>query len=299
MKAPRGILPAIFTPMDDRGRVNPAMLCRLIDRLFDAGVDGLYVCGTTGEGLLLTAAEREQTLDLVVEATAGRGSVLVHVGSVSTDESVRLAGHAQSAGADAISAVPPFAFGRGPDGMITHYRAIAEASSLPLYLYNIPSLTGVPMTARTFESLLELPTVRGAKFSDPDLFEEYRAITLPGAFDVFHGSDETLLYGLMMGAVGGIGMTYNFMPKLYVELHRQFAQGDCRRANALQLTASRFVKIFLDRCGENPIGMGKALMGLLGYDCGRCRPPNPSVEPDRVRGLWTALTDAGFGDWLT
>jgi N-acetylneuraminate lyase len=219
---------------------------------------------------------------------------VVHVGALSTDEATRLAEHAEHEGADAVSAVPPFAFGKDPDGIKAHYRAIGEACGLPLYLYNIPSLTGIHLRSDLVASLLELPNVRGMKFSDTNLFEEYRAMTLSDRFDVFHGSDETLLYGLMMGAVGGIGATYNFMPGVFTRLYAKFREGDYAQANEIQLKISRFVKGLLAHCGGNFVGLGKMLMGMLGFDCGQARAPNAPIPKANVRQFKEFLEQINF-----
>lgn len=292
----RGILPALVTPMDDGGKVNEAELERLVDHLLSQQVHGLYVCGTTGEGLLLAPEERERVLDRVIRVAAGRGKIIAHVGAVATAEAARLARHADRVGVDAISAVPPFAFGRDPEGMRTHYQKIAEACNRPLYLYNIPSVTAVQVTAEVVRPLLDLPNLAGLKFSDANLFAEFQLMELAPDFDVFHGCDETLLYALMMGAVGGIGLTYNFMPRLYVELFRCHSEKDWRRANEIQLLASRWIDLFLRHARTNLVGLAKAYLGTLGFACGQARAPNPPVSAAILNGFLAALDEAGLAD---
>lgn len=294
-----GILPALLTPMDDQGRINPEPLQGMVDWLFGQGVHGLYVCGTSGEGLLMTPDERERVLELALAAAAGRGKIVAHIGAVGTEEAVRLARHAAKAGAHAVSAVPPFTFGRSTEGMRNHYRAIGEATNLPLYLYNIPSLTAVHVTAEMVRPLLDLPRVRGMKFSDYNLFAEYQLIALGKGFDVLHGCDETLLYALMMGAVGGVGLTYNFMPRVFVKLFDLFKAGDWHAANQLQLKASRMIDVLLKHGQNNMVGLSKALMGILGFACGEARPPNPPIPAARVAAFRAELDSIGFFQELT
>ncbi|MFO0948045.1 MAG: dihydrodipicolinate synthase family protein [Planctomycetota bacterium] len=289
-----GILPALLTPMDGSGKVNPTVLKSMVQWLFDRGVHGLYVCGTSGEGLLLSAEEREQVLEWAIEATAGRGKVIAHVGAISTMESVRLAKHAAKVGADAVSSIPPFTYGRNAHGMRAHYQAINDATELPLYLYNIPSLTAVNVTAAMVKPLLELKNIRGIKFSDPNLFAEFELVSIGKGFDVLHGYDETLLYSFMVGTVGGIGLTYNFMPSLFVELYRSFKNGEWQRANELQLKASRMIDCFLKHAGKSPVGYAKGLMGILGIDCGPARAPNPSVSENELSAMKADLEAIGF-----
>jgi N-acetylneuraminate lyase len=292
-----GILPALITPMDAKGKLRPDVLKSMVDWLFDQGVHGLYTCGTSGEGLLLSTEERQEILDEVVKATAGRGKIIAHIGAVGTEEAVRLAKHAADAGAHAVAAVPPFTFGRSDEGMRSHYQAIVEATGLPLYLYNIPSLTAVHVTADMVRPLLDLPNIRGMKFSDYNLFAEFQIISLGKDFHVFHGCDETLLYALMMGAIGGIGLTYNFMPKLFVDIFNAHKAGDWKKANELQLKASQIINVFLKHSHMNAVGLAKSLMGLLGFDCGQARPPNPPVSASRIAALKEDLQAVAFFDF--
>lgn len=287
----RGILPALLTPMHADGSLNLTEQARLVDWLFEQGVHGLYVGGTTGEGILLTLDERKLILESVIEHTRGRGSILVHVGAVGTAEAIELAKHAEKSGADAIAAVPPFAFGRNLAGIQAHYRAIARSCELPLYLYNIPSLTAVHLKADDVRALMDIPSVRGLKFSDNDLFEEFRILSIEPKLDVFHGCDETLLYALMEGAIGGVGLTYNFIPKQILGIYNAFHSGDWKRANELQLKVSAMIDELVRHCNGNIVGLGKGIMASLGFDCGQAREPNPPLPAGAVERLTRIVTD--------
>jgi N-acetylneuraminate lyase len=278
----QGILPALLTPMHDSGKINFAELDRLTDWLLTQGVHGLYVGGTSGEGLLLEPREREEVVEHVVQISRGRGKVMVHVGAIGTAEAVQLAQHAERSGADAIAAVPPFAFGRNLAGISAHYGAIARSCGLPLYLYNIPSLTAVNLRADDIARLAELPNVRGLKFSDYDLFEEFKIISLEKKLDVFHGCDETLLYALMMGAVGGVGLLYNLLPKTILAIYDAFQAGKLREANDHQLRLSAFINFFLRHSEGNAVGLAKGVMAGLGFACGQARSPNPPISKESV-----------------
>lgn len=287
----QGILPALLTPMDESGQVNFSELDRLVRWLLDQGVHGLYVGGTSGEGLLLEPSEREAVVERVIAANERRAIIMVHVGAIGTAEAVSLAKHAEKSGADAIAAVPPFAFGRNMAGIHAHYQAISASCDLPLYLYNIPSLTAVNLRADDIAQLARLPTVKGLKFSDYDLFEEIRIISLEAKLDLLHGCDETLLYALMAGAVGGVGLLYNFLPKAFLSMFEAFRAGDWQKANEQQLAISRFTSEFLRHSGGNAVGLAKAVMGGLGFTCGPARPPNPAVSAEAVSHV-TKLAEA-------
>ena len=210
---------------------------------------------------------------------------MVHVGAISTAESIKLAQYAERAGADAIASIPPFAYGRSPAGIHAHYEALSKSCQLPLYLYNIPSLTSVNLRAEDIARLLDLQTVKGLKFSDDALFEEFRIISLKPKLDVFHGCDETLLYSFMIGTVGGIGLIYNLMPKKFVELFAAFQSGKLAEANQIQLAISTFTNEFLTRSGGNPVGLAKGVMEGLGFECGQARLPNPPVSKETIAAL--------------
>jgi N-acetylneuraminate lyase len=272
-----GIYPALLTPMHRSGSINFDELGRLVDWLLEQGVHGLYVGGTSGEGLLLEPREREEVVEHVIGQVRGRGKVMVHVGAIGTAEAVQLAQHAERHGADAIAAVPPFAFGRNLAGISAHYSAIAHSCELPLYLYNIPSLTAVHLRADDIARLAELPHVCGLKFSDYDLFEEFRIISLKSKLDLFHGCDETLLYSLMMGAVGGVGLLYNIMPRTVLAIYDSFVAGDWKKANDHQLQLAAFINEFLRLAEGNAVGLAKGVMSGLGFACGCARSPNPPV----------------------
>lgn len=287
----RGILPALISPMHSDGSLNLPEQGRLVDWLFEQGVHGLYIGGTTGEGLLLTIPERQAIVESAIDFARGRGPILVHVGAVGTAEAIELARHAEKAGADGIAAVPPFAFGRNLAGIQAHYRAIARSCELPLYLYNIPSLTAVNLRADDVRTLMDIPTVQGLKFSDNDLFEEHRILSIEPKLDVFHGCDETLLYALMEGAVGGVGLTYNFIPKQILGIYNAFQSGDWKRANKLQLKVSAMIDELIRHCNGNIVGLAKGIMASLGFDCGQAREPNPPLAAGAVERLTRIVTD--------
>src|SRR5262245_28049002 len=144
----RGILPALLTPMDDDGMaINHAALRQLVEFHIQSGASGFFVCGGTGEGLLLAPEERQAVLETVIEAAGGRARVIAHVGVLDTSTTQRLAAHAAGLGVDAVAAVPPFYFRVDDDALYEHCRLIADAASgVPLYLYNIPSATGLEIT---------------------------------------------------------------------------------------------------------------------------------------------------------
>ena len=268
----------MVTPFDAEGRVDEDVLRNLIDWHLEAGVRGFFVCGSTGEGLLLSTEERKRVAEVVVDHLSGRGLCIVHVGHPSSEESARLARHAEEIGADAVSSVPPIYYRVDLEGVLLHYRTIAEATSLPLLVYNIPATTGVRLTAEEMKRIFEIPSVVGMKYTDADYFEMRNILDLvDGQAIVLAGRDELFLPALTMGAGGSIGTTQNIFPELFVGVHRAFLAGDWKKAQELQLKASRAVRVLL---GYGSLDAWKAVLRFKGFPVGHPRPPLRPVSPE-------------------
>lgn len=290
----RGILPALLTPMDDDGlRINHVALRRLVEFHIQNGVRGFFVCGGTGEGLLLAPEERQAVLETVVASSGRRAKVIAHVGALDTGTAQRLAAHAAALAVDAVAAVPPVYFRVDDAGLYEHYRLIAAAAAgTPVYLYNIPSATGVEITASVMAKLIAIPAVRGIKYSSYNLYDMRNIIELaPGELNVFSGFDEICLAGLCMGAHGAIGSTYNVMPATFAALYEAVRAGDLAVAQELQYRANRVIKALLSA----PLIAGlKAVLSSWGYECGVPRRPQRPLAPDERRTLLAAVTKAGL-----
>ncbi|HHX42281.1 MAG TPA: hypothetical protein GX715_20195 [Armatimonadetes bacterium] len=281
-----GVFPALLTPFDRQGQLNEPMVEALVHHLLDAGVDGFYVGGSTGEGLLMSPQERRRLTTAAVRAANGKAKVIVHVGANATDDAVALARHAAEAGANAVSTLPPLFFKVGDEAVIEHYARVASAG-LPLIAYHIPSLTGQRMAPELMARLAEIPGVAGLKFTDNDFFLMRNLIEDgAGRWIVFNGSDEIFLCGLAMGAHGGIGSTYNVMPEAYVSLFRAFQAGDLRRAQELQFRITRAVRAIV---AHPTIGALKAMMSARGLELGEPRRPLPPVSAAVGRQLCETL----------
>ena len=223
MKLIEGILPATVTPLDHDGRFAPAVFERLLERLYGAGVHGVYVCGTTGEGMLQTLGQRQRIVETAVASTPHGRRVVVHVGAASLEEALALSSHAARAGAHAISSLPPLSGQFGFPEVFRYYEALARTSDLPLLVYYFPDLSPAISSAEQLESLCALPNVFGVKFTDFDLYR-LSLLTRPDRC-LFNGRDEVLAAGLLMGADGGIGTFYNLVPALFVRIYTAAAAG--------------------------------------------------------------------------
>jgi N-acetylneuraminate lyase len=289
-----GIFPALVTPIGKDDNINTQALRTLVEYLLDQRVDGFYLCGNTGEGMLLTEAERQQVAEVAIEQVRGRVPVIVHVGAPATAMAERLAAHARATGAYAVASVPPFYFSVDDQGIEDHYRRIQLACGLPLYLYNIPDVTRVSLSARLVSRLLSEGRPLGLKYTSYDLLT-FRDIveTCGPELNVFAGPDEMLLPFLLMGAHGGIGTTYNCMPHLFVQLYEAWQEGDIERAQGLQLQIDRVILLLRD---HGVVPAVKAVMGMLGIDCGGPRAPLRALAPEQQEQLGQELRDVGCID---
>jgi N-acetylneuraminate lyase len=282
-----GILPALVTPLRDDGTFDPALLHRLCGTLFDSGVDGLYVCGQTGEGLQQTPAQRKLVLESAIAATPADRQVVAHVGSASTAEAVELARHAAQVGAHAVSALPP----AGPysiEEVEAYYAAIA-AVGLPLFLYFFPNFAAVPRTLEDLRRLCEIPGVAGLKFTSTDLYTLWEL--KKSGLIIFNGYDEILSAGLLMGADGGIGTFYNILPEWFVAIGRAARGGRWEEAKMYQDKVNAVIGVAL----RYPVlAAAKYMLSLQGLHCGWCAEPRRKLSEQEQRKLREELDSVEF-----
>lgn len=288
-----GILPALLTPMNEDGTaINYTTLRQLVDYLIQRGVSGFFVCGGTGEGLLLTVEERRRILETVVEQVAGRVSVVAHIGALATQTAQELAQHAAELDVDAVAAVPPVYFRVDRPALLDHYRLIAEAAAgTPVYVYNIPSATGVEINVDVMAELLQVSAVSGIKYTSQNLYDMRRITELDADVTVLSGFDEICVAGLSMGAHGAIGSTYNLMPATFTALYQASQSGDWERARVLQGRANQVITALL----SVPLVAGmKAILTDWGYACGAPRRPQRPLTADERASLLEAITAVGL-----
>lgn len=298
-----GIVPAVFTPMHPDGSLNLEMVTPIVEHLIRDGVSAVYVCGSTGEGPSLTVEERYAVAEAYTRAVAGRIPVIVQVGHNSLQQAKRLAEHARKIGADAISAVPPTFFKVdsldiliGCMGEIT-----AGAPDLPFYYYHIPRLTQTKISMVDFlkHASERLPSLCGVKYSNFTIFELQACTALEGGrYNMLFGSDEMLLSGLVGGAQGAVGSTYNFATPLYNKIISTYQAGDITEASRLQGLAVRMIQPINHHAGTagNAPAL-KAMMKIIGLDCGPLRLPQDSLTPEAIDSLRVELEMIGFFEW--
>lgn len=287
-----GIIPALVTPLKEDETIHEETARRLMNWQMDQGVDGFYLCGGTGEGPVVQPEARMKLAEIAREETGARGrKLIVHVGCVDLKSAVKLARHAGKIGADGISSVPPFFFHYGEEEIRQYYTALAEAAQVPVIMYASP-LSGVNITWDMVERLLSVPYMAGVKWTSYDYYTMRRIKELNGGnINVLNGPDETLLCGLTMGADGGVGATYNIMPKLYCRLYEAFKAGRMEEAQELQYKANRMIHILI-RYGVVP--SVKEILKRMGYDCGYCVYPTKRLGEEEVQKLYQELDEIHF-----
>ena len=294
-----GLFAAAFTPIQEDGSLNLERIPSIVDYLIKAGISGLYVCGATGEGPSLASEERRAVASAYVKASAGRLPVIIQIGHNSLTEARTLASHAETIGADAISAMPPLCYKfNSVKTLIDCLGHIASAApTLPIFYYHIPSLTGLSFDMVEFlhEGGRRLPNLAGIKYTHSAIEEYQMCLEVDnGRFNVLFGRDEMLLAALTVGAKGAIGSTYNLAGPLYRKVISAFERGDLDEARRSQVLAIEMVRVCFRYRG---LPAFKAAMKLLGQDCGPNRLPLETLNPDEENALKKELDDIGFFDW--
>ncbi len=296
-----GVYPALVSPVDSRGKVDEAALRGLVSWLGGTGIDGLYVCGGTGEGLLLPVQTRKRILEIVkdeAKSVAGNKAlrIIAHIGAVESAYIAELAGHAASLDVDAVSAIPPIYFSYTKDDIVRYYEWLSGICEVPLIIY-ASAQAGVTFTADMLKTLAEQPMLRGIKFTGYDFYSlmQMRA-AVSEDFTILNGGDEVLLYGMMAGADGGIGATYNIMPRQFCELYRAFQDSDMVLARQIQEKINAVVREIV----RYPVfGSVKATLGLIGHEAGDPIFPNRTLTETEKGSLRRGLAAIGYpGDYL-
>lgn len=281
------ILTAMITPFDSRGELDTKEAARIATWLVDRGNDGLVVAGSTGEGMTLDSKERIALVASVKRAVAGRAAVVANVGTSDTRSTVQAAQEAHAAGADGLLVVVPPYNKPTQSGMIKHFGAVADATPLPLVVYNIPGRTASNMLPETLLELARLHrNVAGVKESSGDLMQIATLVRdrAPG-FKVWCGDDYLFLPCLAVGADGLVGVASHLCSREFREMFEAYRSGDVARASSIHASLLGLIDALF--ATTNPIGV-KWAMNQLGFAAGGCRLPLdeiPTAVADRLRPL--------------
>lgn len=286
-----GIGPPLVTPFDDSSDVDHGRLRELVTRVEARGVDFLVPCGSNSEAELMTAEERSGVVETVVDAASV--PVVAGTGSPGKRETLAATEAAHDAGADAAMVVTPFYYDHDQDGLEAYYRTVADASPLPVYLYSVPTYTGVRLTPETVGRLAGHPNVAGMKDSSGDLeaFIRTRDVTADEEFDLLVGSGSLLAQALAAGGTGGVLGVANLAPGAVAEVYDAHGAGDAERARRLNADLVELNRAVTAKYGVP--GM-KWAMRQRGAPAGRARSPHRPPDEDARAHLDALLEAAGL-----
>ena len=280
MKQPifKGSGVAIVTPITKEA-VDYSTLGKLIDFQLENGTDAIVACGTTGEASTMSYRERMRTIEFCVEHVGGRVPVVAGAGSNSTEAALALSRDAERAGCDGLLLVTPYYNKASQQGLIRHYRTIADAVETPVILYNVPSRTGVSIAPETYAALAEHPNINGVKEAGGSLSTVQKTRNLcPEDFYIWSGNDEETVPICALGGVGVISVAANLIPAQMHTLVRLCLENDFAAAGKLQLELKELCDVLF--CEVNPIPV-KTALGLMGWEVGGLR--LPLCPPDEAR----------------
>lgn len=290
----QGVVCPMVTPFDAEGHIDVEALRELIDFLLSHGVDVLFPGGTTGEGMLLSLQEREMLHQIVVEHSAGRCPVIVHVGCITTRDTIHLARHAEAIGATAATIITPYFYTFDDVSLFTHFSSIAEAvPELPICLYTFPGNAKNYISSALFGRLLSAcPNIVAIKSSSDDLkqFQDY--VVLGGDdFIPLCGVDGLMLPALSVGARGQVSGNANAFPEPFRALYDAFRAGNYDGARVQQRVINRIRSILSD--GLHPAYL-KAALALRGIPVGYVRPPMRELTPEERTAMESGLRELGL-----
>jgi 4-hydroxy-tetrahydrodipicolinate synthase len=284
---------AIITPFLN-GKIDEESLRKLIDFQFDNGVTGIVPCGTTGESPTLDHEEHEHVIKLSVAYAKGRGVVMAGTGSNSTTEAIELTQEAEAAGATAILQVAPYYNKPTPEGLFQHFKAIANATSLPIMLYSIPGRCGIEIgidvVARLHEACPNICAMKEAG-GTPERVNQMRQL-LPANFQILSGDDSLTLPFMAVGAVGVVSVASNLIPRQISDLVKTALAGDFRGALAIHEKYYPLLAAFL-KLSTNPIPI-KAAMSLAGHCSPEIRLPMSPMEQSKIEELQGTMEALGL-----
>lgn len=285
----KGVIPALITIFDENEDVDVNNTRGLVRHLMNQGVDGFYLTGSTGQGIMMDINERKLVVDAVIEEIDGKVPVIVHVGTIATKQAIELAQHAYEAGADAVSSVPPFYYEFSFDEIYGYYEDVAQSTPLPMIIYSIPATTGVNMGVDAIKKLSSIKNVKGIKYTSMNHYEMQRIKEHIGPdFMIYSGADEMCVSGLMMGADGIIGSFYNLDPEIYIDIYRDILNKDYESARERLVIANDIVEICLKYGCYQSIRAGLKFMGI---DSGIDRKPFKQLDEKQLAKLKSELKE--------
>lgn len=282
-----GVCTALVTPMSNQGKINEQRFSELIAVQYFAGIRAIVVCGTTGESATLTDNEKVHLWKTAVRHAPKDMIVIAGTGSNNTAHAIRLCKKAEKSGVHALLVVTPYYNKTSQQGLIHHYRAIANSVSLPIIVYNVPSRTGMDLSLETCKELSRIPNIVGIKEASGDIVKSERIISTCGDdFYVWSGNDDQTVPMMAIGAKGVISVLSNLCPAETVALTNACKNGNYEKAAQLQLAYLDLIDALF--CEVNPMPI-KTAMNEIGMDMGGVRPPLGPMSSEKKERLIGAL----------
>ena len=287
----KGSCTAIVTPFNEHG-VDYERLKKNIEFQYENGTSALVVCGTTGENATLTPNEHDELVRVTVRTVNGRMKVIAGIGSNNTESALRAAENAKYSGADAVLMVTPYYNKTTQKGLVEHFSYVADRVDIPMILYNVPSRTGIGVTADTCKVLSQHPNINGIKEASGDITLAARIRSLCGNdLYIWSGNDDCTIPLMSLGALGVISVASNIVPGAVAKLCALCLDGSYAEAAELYAKyASLFSALFIE---TNPIPV-KAAMKMMGMDSGILRLPLTEISQESFETLLKAMRDAGI-----
>lgn len=292
MFKPYGIIPALVTPLDERGQLKEDALRKVIDYTIAGGVHGVFVLGSTGEIYGLDFDQKKRAIEVTVEHTAGRVPVYAGASEITTRDCIKLAKLAESIGVQALSVLTPYFISPSKNELKEHYLNIAAATKLPVILYGNNDRTNVNIPPDLAEELSHVENIVGIKDSSGDMTQmgEYIRRTNPDKFHVIAGRDTMILANLAYGGHGAIAATANVAPAIVSTIYNSFKEGNLERAREYQYKLAPLRIAF--GLGSFPVVMKEALQ-LVGIDAGVTLAPVGPITPINREKLAAVLKELG------
>ena len=291
----KGVIPAVISVFDKDENLDEQGTREFIRYLMSMDIGGLYVTGSTGETWMMTAEERMRQVEVIMEEVGDKVPVVVHVGAMSTREAIKLAKHAEAFGAAGVSSVPPFYFKYNADQIYNYYKDVAEATSLPMIVYNIP-LAGM-MTVDQIIRLSTIENVKGVKYTGTALFEvmQIKDGCKPG-FQVYGGCDELGSSNISIGVDGVIGSFYNVIADHYIKIWNAVKASDIQLATELQRKAVHVIFAGID--SGSMIACMKVWLRAAGLPGGWSRRPFSNFTDEEEKALVAKLVSIDEEDHI-
>lgn len=287
----QGVATAIVTPMTENG-IDYDAFGRLIDWQIDEGINALVIAGTTGEGSTLSDQEHRELLAYAVERIGGRVPCIAGTGSNDTAYAIDLTRYACEIGCDAMLVVTPYYNKATQKGLVAMYNAIADASTKPVIVYNVPSRTGVNIEPSTYVELAKHPRIAAIKEANSNISKIVQAFSLVGdSLDIYSGNDDQIVPILSMGGKGVISVLSNVIPRQTVEMCNRYFAGDVAGAAAMQCEYLSLVNALF--CEVNPIPV-KAAVAAMGFMEGNIRLPLTPMEPEHEANMLAIMREHGI-----